>query len=69
MSRTLRPLAPALAAALLATALLHGWIRTRPLAMPPTTQVVLSALLVVVVASVLALVHRVEQDLPDVENQ
>ena len=65
MSRTLRPLVPVVATALLSMALLHVWIRARPLAMPPTTQVVLSAGLVLALAIVLALVQQVERDLRD----
>ena len=69
MSRALRPLVSVIAVALTGTALLHVWIRARPLAMPPTMQVALSALLVVVVAIVLALVLQVEGDLHDSENE
>ena len=69
MSRTLRPLVPVVVIALLCTALLHAWIRTQPLAMPPTTQVALSALLVVVTATVLTLGHRVERDHRGIEDR
>jgi hypothetical protein len=59
-SPTLRPLVPVVAIALLCTALLAVWIRTRPLPMPPSVQVALSVGLVVLVAAVIALVHRAE---------
>ena len=58
----LRPLVPAVAVALLCTALLAAWIRLRPLPMPPTVQVLLSVGVVMAVAAVLALVHRAEGD-------
>ena len=58
----LRPLVPAVAAALLGTALLAAWIRLRPLPMPPTVQVLLSGAVVVAVAAVLALARRGESD-------
>ena len=62
MSRTLRPLVPPVAAALLCTVLLAALIRAWPLALPPTAQVVLGVGLLVVVAVALALVRRVERD-------
>ena len=58
----LRPLAPVVAAALLATILLAAWIRAQPVAMHQGLQVVLSVGVVVVVAIVLALVRRVDRD-------
>ncbi len=64
MSRTLRPLVPPVAAALLCTALLALWLRARPVPMTPTVQVLLSVALVAAVAVVLALVQRVERDTP-----
>jgi hypothetical protein len=69
MSHTLRPLVPVVAVALLCTALLHGWIRAQPLAMPRAAQAVLGAALVAVVAIVLALVQHVERDLRDAEDR
>jgi hypothetical protein len=69
MSRTLRPFIPVVAVALTDTALLHVWIRARPLAMPSTTQVALSAFLVVVIAIVLAFVHHMEGHLHDVDTE
>ena len=62
-SPALRPLVPMVAAALLSTLLLAAWIRLRPLPMPPAMQVALSVGVVVAVAGVLALVHRVEREL------
>ena len=64
MSRTLRPLVPPVAAALLCTALLALWLRAGPVPMPPTVQVLLSVAVVAVVAVVLALVRRVGRDSP-----
>ena len=61
MTRTVRPLVPVVAAALLCTALLDVWLRARPLAMPTSTQVVLSLGVVVAVAGVLALARRAER--------
>ena len=62
MSRTLRPLVPPGATALLCTALLVLWLRARPVPMTPTVQVLLSVGLVVLVAIVLVLVRRIERD-------
>ena len=62
LTAVLRPLLPAVAAALLGTLLLAAWIRLRPLPMPLILQVLLSVAVVVAVAAVLLSARRGESD-------